>query len=54
MNENMTDQLIAGYTAYTSAEEFGPVAEGEQPAITPSTATVTVGIGIWVTKEKSC
>ncbi|WP_180931129.1 LxmA leader domain family RiPP [Streptomyces sp. AJS327] len=35
MNESTTDQLIAGYTAYTSAEEFGPTAEGDSPAATP-------------------
>ncbi|MFF5435214.1 LxmA leader domain family RiPP [Streptomyces griseofuscus] len=33
---NTADQLIAGYTAYTSAEEFGVTAEGDAPATTPS------------------
>ncbi|MBA0053562.1 hypothetical protein E0L36_22595 [Streptomyces sp. AJS327] len=35
MNETMTDQLLAGYTAYTSAEDFGSVSS-EAPGITPS------------------
>ncbi|MFD7553849.1 MULTISPECIES: LxmA leader domain family RiPP [unclassified Streptomyces] len=29
-------QLIAGYTAYTTAEEFGATAQGDAPATTPS------------------
>ncbi|MGV2917602.1 LxmA leader domain family RiPP [Streptomyces alfalfae] len=33
---NTADELIAGYTAYTNAEEFGATASGEAPAITPS------------------
>ncbi|MEU8971273.1 LxmA leader domain family RiPP [Streptomyces monashensis] len=36
---NTADQLIAGYTAYTSAEEFGVTAEGDAPATTPVTVT---------------
>ncbi|MGW5609492.1 LxmA leader domain family RiPP [Streptomyces sp. NPDC003753] len=36
---NSADQLIAGYTAYTSAEEFGVTAEGDAPATTPVTVT---------------
>ena len=31
-----TAQLIAGYTAYTSAEEFGATATTEAPATTPA------------------
>ncbi|MET9535785.1 LxmA leader domain family RiPP [Streptomyces sp. NPDC006649] len=33
---NTADQLISGYTAYTSAEEFGALAEADAPATTPS------------------
>ncbi|MGV2917603.1 LxmA leader domain family RiPP [Streptomyces alfalfae] len=29
---NTADELIAGYTAYTNAEEFGATASGEAPA----------------------
>ncbi|MFC4465269.1 LxmA leader domain family RiPP [Streptomyces xiangluensis] len=29
---NTTEQLIAGYTAYTNAEEFGASAESDAPA----------------------
>ncbi|MER5772991.1 MULTISPECIES: LxmA leader domain family RiPP [unclassified Streptomyces] len=32
-------QLIAGYTAYTTAEEFGATAQGDAPATTPLTVT---------------
>jgi hypothetical protein len=31
-----TAALISGYTAYTSAEEFGATATGEAPATTPA------------------
>ncbi|MEU7042833.1 LxmA leader domain family RiPP [Streptomyces varsoviensis] len=34
------DHLIAGYTAYTTAEEFGASAQAQAPATTPIT-TVT-------------
>jgi hypothetical protein len=33
---NTADQLIAGYTAYATAEEFGALAEADAPATTPS------------------
>ena len=33
---NSTDALIAGYTAYTDAAEFGATAGGQAPATTPS------------------
>ncbi|CCK28881.1 hypothetical protein BN159_4502 [Streptomyces davaonensis JCM 4913] len=33
---NTAEQLIAGYTAYTNAEEFGAGATAENPAITPT------------------
>ncbi|MBA0053560.1 hypothetical protein E0L36_22585 [Streptomyces sp. AJS327] len=41
MNANLTDQLLAGYTAYTSAEDFGASAENEGPAATPTVTTVS-------------
>ncbi|MEU7042834.1 LxmA leader domain family RiPP [Streptomyces varsoviensis] len=46
-----TDQLIAGYTAYTTAEEFGASAEAEAPATTPvlsfiSVSTATCGAAV--------
>ncbi|MET9535786.1 LxmA leader domain family RiPP [Streptomyces sp. NPDC006649] len=41
---NTADQLISGYTAYTSAEEFGALAEADAPATTPVTVT-TVSSG---------
>lgn len=33
---NTADQLLAGYTAYTNAEEFGAGASADAPAITPT------------------
>jgi hypothetical protein len=33
---NTADQLIAGYTAYTDAEEIGASSVAEAPATTPS------------------
>ncbi|MEU8980637.1 LxmA leader domain family RiPP [Streptomyces sp. NPDC048309] len=33
---NTADQLLAGYTAYTNAEEFGASASADAPATTPS------------------
>lgn len=35
-----TNEMIAGYTAYTTAEEFGASAQGEAPA-TITTVTVS-------------
>ncbi|MFD0375092.1 LxmA leader domain family RiPP [Streptomyces sp. NPDC127112] len=35
-------QLIAGYTAYTTAEEFGATAQGDAPATNPLTTIATV------------
>lgn len=37
----MSERLISGYAAYTSAEEFGAVPVGEAPGTVTST-TVTV------------
>ncbi|MBM7167700.1 LxmA leader domain family RiPP [Streptomyces sp. G44] len=39
----MNEKLIAGYAAYTTADEYGTAAVGEAPA---SAETVTVGITI--------
>lgn len=46
-----TDLLISGYTAYTTAEEFGATAEGDAPATTPvlsfiSVSSATCGAGV--------
>ncbi|MFH8381238.1 LxmA leader domain family RiPP [Kitasatospora sp. NPDC001159] len=38
---NTADQLIQGYTAYTTAEEFGAAATSGAPATTPSIATAS-------------
>ncbi|MFD5764092.1 LxmA leader domain family RiPP, partial [Streptomyces sp. NPDC127044] len=38
---NTADQLIAGYTAYTDAADFGASAAGEAPATTPSIITAS-------------
>ncbi|MGW7822745.1 LxmA leader domain family RiPP [Streptomyces puniciscabiei] len=38
---NTADQLIQGYTAYTSAEEFGATATANAPATTPSIVTAS-------------
>jgi hypothetical protein len=32
----MTEKLIAGYAAYTTADEYGTSAAGNAPATTPS------------------
>lgn len=45
-----TDLLISGYTAYTTAEEFGATAEGDAPGTTPvvtffGVSTATCGAG---------
>ncbi|MFJ9839092.1 LxmA leader domain family RiPP [Kitasatospora sp. NPDC101155] len=38
-----TEELIAGYAAYTDAEEFGASASDDAPATTPAcTVTITV------------
>ncbi|MFF4356317.1 MULTISPECIES: LxmA leader domain family RiPP [Streptomyces] len=37
---NTADQLIAGYTAYTDAADFGATAGGQAPATTPSILSV--------------
>ncbi|MET8699361.1 LxmA leader domain family RiPP [Kitasatospora sp. NPDC058032] len=43
MEINTTEELIAGYAAYTDAEEFGASAADEAPATTPiCTVTPTV------------
>ncbi|WP_331721263.1 LxmA leader domain family RiPP [Streptomyces sp. NBC_00212] len=38
---NTADQLIQGYAAYTTAEEFGAAATAAAPATTPVTTTVS-------------
>ncbi|MFD0375091.1 LxmA leader domain family RiPP [Streptomyces sp. NPDC127112] len=35
-------QLIAGYTAYTTAEEFGATAQGDAPATTPILSVIDI------------
>ncbi|MGW7822744.1 LxmA leader domain family RiPP [Streptomyces puniciscabiei] len=40
---NTADQLIQGYTAYTSAEEFGATATADAPATSPLTVTTSSG-----------
>ncbi|MEU9121560.1 LxmA leader domain family RiPP [Streptomyces sp. NPDC048506] len=37
----MDEKLISGYTAYTTADEYGAAATGEAPAST-SPATITI------------
>lgn len=39
----MNEKLIAGYAAYTTADELGTAANGDAPA---SVETVTIGITI--------
>lgn len=41
---NSADQLLEGYTAYTTAEEFGVAAESDAPAITNFSSTDTYTI----------
>ncbi|MEV7774464.1 LxmA leader domain family RiPP [Kitasatospora sp. NPDC086791] len=38
---NTADQLIAGYTAYTDAQEVGASASAEAPATTPTIITAS-------------
>ncbi|MBT2365134.1 LxmA leader domain family RiPP [Streptomyces sp. NPDC096176] len=38
---NTADQLLAGYTAYTTAEDFGASADNQSPAATPTITTVS-------------
>ncbi|PRY11523.1 LxmA leader domain family RiPP [Kineococcus rhizosphaerae] len=40
----MEENLVAGYLAYTSAEEFGADASGEAPATPSSPACVGISI----------
>ncbi|WP_180931128.1 LxmA leader domain family RiPP [Streptomyces sp. AJS327] len=52
MLDSTTDQLLAGYAAYTSAEEFGPSVEGGQIAVTPGVIVITtVGVPYEVTRR---
>ncbi|GIH46376.1 hypothetical protein SAMN05421833_11279 [Microbispora rosea] len=44
-----TEQLIAGYTAYTDAEEIGVPVEGEAPATTPTLSTAVCASAVSVT-----
>lgn len=54
------DQLIAGYTAYTDAADFGASAEGQSPATTPTVTTsshvclTSVAGSIALTYDKGC
>ncbi|WP_031041768.1 LxmA leader domain family RiPP [Streptomyces sp. NRRL F-5650] len=41
---NNTDQLIAGYTAYTDSAEIAADASAEAPAITPTTTITIVSV----------
>ncbi|MGV9381927.1 LxmA leader domain family RiPP [Nonomuraea sp. NPDC003707] len=38
------DRLIAGYTAYTDAQEIGPMVEGQAPATSGTTTPVCLTI----------
>ncbi|GGT38578.1 MULTISPECIES: LxmA leader domain family RiPP [unclassified Streptomyces] len=38
---NTAEQLLAGYTAYTNAEDFGASADNQSPAATPTITTVS-------------
>ncbi|MEU9121561.1 LxmA leader domain family RiPP [Streptomyces sp. NPDC048506] len=51
----MDEKLIAGYTAYTTADEYGTAATGEAPATTPQIGVVIASFGASVmTFEKVC
>ncbi|MEU9121559.1 LxmA leader domain family RiPP [Streptomyces sp. NPDC048506] len=38
----MDEKLIAGYTAYTTADEYSAAATGDAPGTTPSFLTVVI------------
>ena len=40
----MTEDLISGYTAFTSADEYGAATVGAAPGTTPLTPTVTATV----------
>ncbi|MEU9121562.1 LxmA leader domain family RiPP [Streptomyces sp. NPDC048506] len=40
----MDEKLIAGYTAYTTADEYGTAATGDAPATTPALTTISWAI----------
>jgi hypothetical protein len=46
MEMNSTDNLIAGYTAYTTAQELDALQADEAPGATPSILS-TIAISTW-------
>ena len=55
-----TQDLIAGYAAYTDAAELGHADAGDAPGVTPTTTTsssgcaASVGASIYFTVSKGC
>ncbi|MEU3347137.1 LxmA leader domain family RiPP [Streptomyces sp. NPDC006700] len=43
---NAADQLLEGYTAYTTAEEFGVAAESDAPAITTTVTSSEICVSL--------
>lgn len=52
----MQEKLISGYTAYTTAEEYGDAARGNAPGTTPIETVVSATLGVAVSASflKSC
>lgn len=52
----MNEKLISGYTAYTSADEYGASAVGDAPATPPTlfVSLVTAISGVAVTSTAHC
>lgn len=55
----MNEKLIAGYMAYTTAEEFGVAAISDAPATTPLTISLVIvsggtGLGLMGSIARHC
>ncbi|MFJ4842520.1 LxmA leader domain family RiPP [Streptomyces sp. NPDC088746] len=54
----MNEQLIAGYAAYTTADEYGTAATGEAPAsiesVSWAVSGAAVGASISLTVQNGC
>ena len=48
MGAVMNEKLIAGYAAYTTADEFGAAASGDAPATTPVFGVSLASLGLSV------
>lgn len=49
----MSEQLIAGYTAYTTADEYGASAAGDAPASTPFTPFFALSVASFAASAAS-